>query len=298
LSQRIRAIAYLVLCHLLWSTNNIVGRSLGGHLSPYTITAMRWLIASLAYPAVMGLTPLRGARRYLGARSALLGILGFTVFNIALYQALALAPSSLVGLAYGFTPIAIIAVGVLLGSSKPTSREVAGSLLSSAGVSTLFIYRGVSIGGLEEVLGLALGVATGFIWAIYTVAQKKLYPDADQASLTYASLVTAAAVMGVAASPAIYHEARALLEPWVLAQLVWIAVFPGAVAYYMWNRAVSIVGSASAAPFSNLLPIFTALLGYVLLGEELGVGDLVGGAMIIAGSTISVTSRRETKFLR
>ncbi|MEM1610873.1 MAG: EamA family transporter, partial [Sulfolobales archaeon] len=58
------------------------------------------------------------------------------------------------------------------------------------------------------------------------------------------------------------------------------------------NKAVSLVGSASAAPFSNLLPVFTAILGHMLLGEELGIGDILGGGLIIAGSAISMYGDR------
>ncbi len=288
MDTKIKAIAYLVLCHLFWSTNNIVGRNLGEHLSPIVITSMRWLIASIVYPAIMGRGSIRGLKSYIGLRSAFLGLLGFAIFNIALYQALALAPSSLVGFAYGFTPIAILVVGTVMSTSSPSSIQILGSILSTIGVSILFTYRGISIGEAKELLGLALGILTGFIWATYTVIQKRIYPEADQISLTYASLLMATTILGLLSAPYIYLESSRISRPEILAQLLWIAILPGALAYYMWNKAVSIVGSASAASFSNLLPVFTAILGHIVLREELGVGDILGGALIISGSAISM----------
>jgi hypothetical protein len=56
---------------------------------------MRWLIASITYPAIMGRGSIRGLKSYIGLRSAVLGLLGFVIFNIALYQALVLASSPL-----------------------------------------------------------------------------------------------------------------------------------------------------------------------------------------------------------
>jgi drug/metabolite transporter (DMT)-like permease len=112
--------------------------------------------------------------------------------------------------------------------------------------------------------------------ATYTVIQKRLYPEADQISLTYASLLMATAILGLSSAPYIYLESPIMLKPEILAQLLWIAILPGALAYYMWNKAISIVGSASAAPFSNLLPMFTAILGHIVLGEGLSTGGYPG----------------------
>ncbi len=295
---RIKAVAYLVLCNLFWSTNNIAGRSLGEHLSPIVITSMRWLVASIVYPAIMGRGSIRGLKSYIGLRSAVLGLLGFAIFNITLYQALALTASSLIGFAYGFTPIAILVVGTVMRTSFFNSIQILGAILSTIGVSILFIYRGISIREVKELLGLALGILAGFIWATYTVIQKKIYPEADQISLTYASLLMAATILGLLSAPYIYLESSEILRPEILAQLLWIAILPGALAYYMWNKAVSVVGSASAAPFSNLLPVFTAILGHIVLGEELGVGDILGGALIISGSAISMYKAETLSALR
>jgi drug/metabolite transporter (DMT)-like permease len=76
----------------------------------------------------------------------------------------------------------------------------------------------------------------------------------------------ATAILGLSSAQYVYLESPVMLKPEILAQLLWIAILPGALAYYMWNKAISIVGSASAAPFSNLLPMFTAILGHIVLG--------------------------------
>ncbi|PWV36948.1 MAG: hypothetical protein DJ555_04680 [Desulfurococcaceae archaeon] len=290
--RRIQAVLFLILCHFLWSTNNIIGRSLSEYLSPLAITTLRWLLASLVYPLVMGLGVVKGLSIYANVKTLILGLVGFAIFNIALYQALALAPSSIVGLAYGFTPISIIIVGVVMKVSKPDTLQILGSVLSSIGVTLLFTARGIDIEAYRDSIGILLGILTGFIWAIYTVMQKKLFPEGDQRLITYASLVLSTSLLGVVSSPFIYREVSAISRPEILLQLLWIAALPGAVAYYMWNKAVSIVGSGTAAPYSNLLPVFTALLGYVILGEKLGFGDIIGGLLIVGGSAISTIPRK------
>lgn len=289
--RTMQGVLMLVLCHFLWSTNNIAGRVLGGVLDPVTVTALRWLLAMPFYPLILGWSVIWGVKRYISVKTLILGLTGMVLFNIVLYESLALTQASLVGLAYGFTPALILIFSALTGLEKPSRLQVAGSTLSVLGVILLFTLKGAAASS-SDILGLSLGVSTGVIWAVYTVLQGKFYPGGDQAALTYASIVLTAPLLGLTASPLIYTKLEIMLKPEVLLALLWIAVATGALGYYAWNKGVSLVGPAIAAPFANLIPVFTALLGSMLLGESLGVGDLVGGALIVLGSTISTIGGR------
>jgi drug/metabolite transporter (DMT)-like permease len=72
--------------------------------------------------------------------------------------------------------------------------------------------------------------------------------------------------------------------------LLYVAVGPSVIAYGSWNRAVGIVGPAVAAFFSNLAPLFTALLSAALLGEPPRAYHLAAFVLIVAG--IAVSTRR------
>jgi len=285
------AAVYLVLCHLLWATNNVAGRWLSSYLDPFTITAFRWLLAAPLYPLILGLSVVGRSRVYIGFRSFLLGLIGFTFFNYVLYASLSIAPAALVGLAYGFTPVAIIVISTVAGESRPSRAEVVGVSLSTIGVVILFAWRGVTLSGALDVVGILGGLLSGVLWALYTVLQQKLYPDSDRAALTFASLTLSLPATLLISTPWLLKAPISSLDLKAVLAIVWIAAMPGAVAYYMWNKAVAIVGSQVAAPFSNLLPIFVAILGYLLLGERITLGDVTGGALIIAGSTIAMTAR-------
>jgi len=290
MSVRLAAI-YLVLCHLLWATNNVTGRWLSGYLDPFTITAFRWLLAAPLYPLIFGLSVVGRSRGYIGFRSFLLGLIGFTFFNYVLYASLSIAPAALVGLAYGFTPVAIIMISTVAGESRPSRAEVIGVSLSTIGVVILFTWRGVTLSGALDTVGMLGGLLSGVLWALYTVLQQKLYPDSDRAALTFASLTLSLPATLLISTPWLLKAPISSLDLKAVLAIVWIAAMPGAVAYYMWNKAVAIVGSQVAAPFSNLLPIFVVILGYLLLGERITLGDVIGGALIVAGSTIALSAR-------
>jgi drug/metabolite transporter (DMT)-like permease len=291
----LRAVLYLVLCNLLWATNNVVGRAVSPYIDPFSLTAFRWLIAAPVYPLLFGPSVLGDLRVYVGVRSLILGLLGFTFFNFTLYWSLSRAPAYLVGFAYGFTPIIMIALSAMLGESQVSPPKIAGAILSTLGVMLLFTWRGLGLEGLGDLTGIIGGLAAGLLWSLYTVLQAKLYPRSNMASLTYASLLLSLPATIALSYPWLSKMDLSVITPSLALALLWIAVMPGVVAYYLWNKAVSIVGSSTAAPYSNLLPVFVAILGYITLGETLAIWDVLGGLLIVTGSTISmVTSSKSS----
>jgi drug/metabolite transporter (DMT)-like permease len=73
-----------------------------------------------------------------------------------------------------------------------------------------------------------------------------------------------------------------------------IAAFFGAVSIgvpaLMYNVAMSRVGSADAAAFKLLIPVFAFIYGVALLGETPNASSLAGGLMVIASVAIYQTS--------
>lgn len=55
------------------------------------------------------------------------------------------------------------------------------------------------------------------------------------------------------------------------------------------------IGAARASIFFYLMPVFGSLLAVPFLGERLGVGPLIGFALIGAGFLLVLTERRPGK---
>jgi drug/metabolite transporter (DMT)-like permease len=66
-------------------------------------------------------------------------------------------------------------------------------------------------------------------------------------------------------------------------QAVIQGVFAGAGAVYLFTRAVILLGVGRAALFPALVPPFTLLIGYLVLGEMPSVSQLVGLAIVLVG---------------
>jgi drug/metabolite transporter (DMT)-like permease len=82
-----------------------------------------------------------------------------------------------------------------------------------------------------------------------------------------------------------------ILWSWpVVAAIVFIAAGPAVLAYRFWGMGVQRAGPQIAAFFSNLSPLFAALLSTFFLGEAPQIFHLVAFIMIVGG--IVVSSRR------
>jgi drug/metabolite transporter (DMT)-like permease len=79
-------------------------------------------------------------------------------------------------------------------------------------------------------------------------------------------------------------------SPQVLLALAYVAIGPSLIAYRCWGMGVAAVGPAVAAFFSNLTPLFAALLSALMLGEAPQPYHGLAFALIVAG--IAVSARR------
>jgi drug/metabolite transporter (DMT)-like permease len=80
--------------------------------------------------------------------------------------------------------------------------------------------------------------------------------------------------------------------PWVIAALAYVAIGPSLIAYRAWGLGVSTVGPAIAAFFSNLTPVFAALLSAALLGEAPSWYHGVSFLLIAAGIVVPSLPRK------
>jgi drug/metabolite transporter (DMT)-like permease len=78
------------------------------------------------------------------------------------------------------------------------------------------------------------------------------------------------------------------LDPvWVPAALLYVALGPSIVAFWLWGVGVVRAGPTAAAFFANLTPVFAALLSALLVGEAPQAYHALAFALVIAGIVVS-----------
>ena len=71
---------------------------------------------------------------------------------------------------------------------------------------------------------------------------------------------------------------------WLMAAA--LAVLASGVAYILYFRLITRVGPTQAASVTFLVPVFAIAWGAVALGEQLTLPMLIGGAAILAGTSL------------
>ncbi|WP_068504351.1 DMT family transporter [Paenibacillus kribbensis] len=277
-----KGIALLIIATLFWSGNYICGRYLAPALPPMLLNTIRWGVSALI---LWGLLRAKKQRLPLLAKwkeFGTLGFLGIFVFSTLTYEGLTQVSASRAGMISALIPMFILLSTPLILKEKVTWRAWLGSLISIAGVYLLFQSKtsDPSSGTLEGDVMIFLSCVA---WSFYTVLGKKYGATTDPLTLTagaavYGSLFSAISSIGAIGSASIH------ITPTAWLCILYVSTFASVVAYFCWNAGVKLVGAAKAAPFINLLPIWTVLLGVVLLGEQISGIALAGGGLAMMGA--------------
>ena len=289
----------LTLPPLLWAGNAVVGRMAVGAVPPLALNFTRWLLAFvLLWPLGRAALANRAAIVANWRHLALLGLLGMGSYNALQYLALHSSTPLNVTLIAASMPAWMLAFGMLLHGVRPSGRELLGAVLSLVGVA-LVIARGepARLAELRFAVGDLLMLLAVVSWALYSwlLARPpaKLRGD-DRPAWDWAGFLLVQIAFGLAWSGAaagleavIVTDAQWHWSPWVAALLLYVAVGPSIVAYRCWGLGVSTVGPAIAAFFSNLTPVFAAVLSAALLGEAPAWYHGVAFALIVGGIWLS-----------
>jgi drug/metabolite transporter (DMT)-like permease len=60
-----------------------------------------------------------------------------------------------------------------------------------------------------------------------------------------------------------------------------------------WSVGIEGIGAARGSIFLNLIPVFTAVIAVLTLGERVGLVQLVGGSLVIGGVTLASSVGRK-----
>lgn len=292
-----RTAFFLTLPPLLWAGNAVVGRLVHGLVPPVTLNLLRWLIAALILLPLAPWLLRRGSGLLQNwRRFALLGLLGVGCYNALQYMALKTSTPLNVTLVASSMPLWMLALGTLFFGARVTLAQVLGALLSMAGVLVV-LSRGswAHVLELRLVAGDLYMLAATLAWAWYSwLLSRRAEPEKLRAD--WAAFLLAQVLYGLVWSSAFTAAEWTLTDAhiqwgWPLAAaLLYVAVGPAVLAYRSWGLGIERAGPALAGFFSNLTPLFAAVLSAAFLGELPRLYHALAFGLIVAG--IVVSSRR------
>ena len=284
------AYALIFVAPALWAVNYLIGRWAPGVIAPHALALGRWCVAAL----LLGLF----CRRELAAKRAciaaewrqfiVLGTLGMWVCGAFVYIGARSTTAINLGLLYGVAPVLIAVVSALWLHERFGALQSAGVALALAGVLHILVKgEWTALADVRINAGDAWVAVAVVCWAAYSVLLRA-WPSAfgPVARLT---LIACGGI--VVLLPFTVWEALA----WLPSTLSWksvalvlaAALIPGAGAYAAYSFMQRTLGAARVGMVLYLGPLYSAVIGWLVLGERIEWFHAVGALLILPGIWLS-----------
>lgn len=296
-TARVGASPHLVtlLAVVIFSANYVVGRGVYEDVPPVMLGFVRWggaavLLMPFVWQRVVKDWPLLRANwRVIVAAGILMPLFGAT----AGYFGLTMTTATNGGILQVALPmLAALLAWIFIGETL-APRQLGGIAISVVGVLYL-----VSQGDPTRIAAFSFNpgdlvlVFCNVALALYAVLVRKLPRTIDPLALLFAicavgGLVHLPLLIGeLALGHVVQFTERAAVG------LVFVALFPSIVAILCWNTGIKQLGPSVSSVYMYLVPVFTAALGALILGERIAHFHVIGAVLIIAGVTLTTLTAR------
>ncbi len=285
-----KGIALLLVATVLWAGNYISGRYLGPALPPTLLNTVRWAISSVILLAILGIQRKRLPLINMWKEFGLLGFTGIFAFSTLTYYALTNISASQAGMISAGIPIAILIFTPIFLKEKIGMQAWIGAFISIIGVMILFQGKMEAGFTSDSIVGNYQVVMAAIAWGIYTVLGKKYGAKTDPLILTAGASIYGTLFSGVSMVGSVDMN-LVDLTPSVMLSIGYVSTLASVGAFLAWNIGVKIVGTGKAAPYLNMLPVWTVLLGIIVLDEEVSWLSWIGGFITISGAVLASLQR-------
>ena len=287
ISGRLAANAGAFVAAVLFGSSVVAVRVAVQNVPPLSLAVLRFGQGGLLLVFVLLLI---GARDLLRVRwrdlplLLLLGAVLFAVFPVSFNASLRLIEASRGALILATIPLWSALLARIARSERLAPRQVAGVLLSLAGVGLALAERGVgSQGGLGSLVGDGLMLVTALCGAAYAVLAQRAFARYGALTVTTYAMVLGTLLLLPAALAEGLVGVLPQLDRQTVALLVFLGVFGGALGFFLWTFALTRLTPTQVAVYINLNPLVAIVLAAALLAERLTIVFAAGFGAVLVG---------------
>ncbi len=293
--QQAEGAILLMAATFFWSTNFSAVRAMSGDIGPFTLSLIRWGLASLIVLAISW----RIIRRDLATMRRnwkamlLLSFTGIFIANAATFLGLRYSTALNAAILQSSGSLVVLLASLFIFGERATTRQIIAVTLSSIGVLVI-----TARGSLQTIIDLDLNIGDLFLWlgvasyAVYTPLLR-LRPNVHQISFLFANCALGTLMfVPLSALELAYWHVPTLSPPLVVVML-YTAIFPALISQFCFNRAVGLIGANRAGQFQQLTPAFGVIIAMATLGEVMHPYHVAGIALIACGLFLASRARKK-----
>ncbi len=248
--------------------------------SPAHVALFRFSVASIVLGIYASRSHFRRPRWRDVPRFAVTGLIGISLYNLALNSGEVAVSAGVSSLLIASAPIWVALLSIALGE-RLTAFGWAGVFTSFAGVAMIAAGEG---GGIHLSVPALLLAAAALFSAIYIVMQKQLLKTYNALEVTTYS-IWAGTIFLLPFGIGLGHAIHTAPIGATLA-IVYLGIFPAAIAFTAWAYALSHGPVNRISSFLYLVPVLALIIAWIWLGEVPRTMSLLGGVVALGGVVI------------
>jgi drug/metabolite transporter (DMT)-like permease len=268
---------------LLWSSAFVAIRHLGDSFSPGGLSLGRLVVGSVALGVVLALRGWTTPRRRDWPGLVVIGLLWFGLYNVALNAGELRVDAGTAAMLIQLSPVLVAVLATVFLGERATPMLGVGLLVAFAGV--VLIATSTSDHGELDPVGVLLCLVSAVAYAVSLIFQKPLVSRLSAVEVTWIAC-TVGAVACLPFAPGLVRDAAAASAS-DLAWVVYLGVFPTAIAFSTYAFALSTMTAGNLSVTTYLVPPITVLLSWVFLSEAPPAMAYVGGALCLVGVALA-----------
>lgn len=272
----------------IWGGMYVVSKYALDFIPPFTLLWMRYVTAlCVLFPlaARQQKTPLTRAdhRAFL-----LIGFVGYAVSVGLQFIGTRLSSAHNGAIITSASPAFILLFAWLMLGERLTRRKLCSVLLATAGVVIVVGWEAGAASSGRAMFGNLALIGAAITWALLSVLARKFSANLSPLVITTGAVFYAA----IMTTPVMVVEWRflpvhGLDNPLLWGAVLYLGVVATAGAFYFWNKGLSLVEAGTGSVFFFLQPVVGALLGWLVLGEQLTATFFTGGGVILLAVLIA-----------
>jgi drug/metabolite transporter (DMT)-like permease len=273
---------YLALASSIWGGMYVVVKVVVMVIPPLELVWMRYLVAIVALLVIGFITRQKwkiDKRHFLIIIA--IGIIGNAISIVTQETGTMLSSAQTGAIITSATPAFMVIFARLLLKERFTLKKALSVCLATIGV---FLIVGVGHVNLSSKLGGISLLIAALTWALMSVLVKRVPSEYSQIVVTTYSILVALIVLTPFVLPRLHAiNISQLTHPAIWGGVLYLGIVSTAGGFLLWNRGLQMLNASSGGLFFFFQPVVGTLLGWLILGESIGVTFWIGSILILTG---------------
>lgn len=285
--KKSRAFLLLLVTFFLWGSVYVGGKMVSEVPAPL-VACLRCVIA--VFPLLLM------SRRYLHIKIARedrkyflgVGILGYFMTIFLIQVGISLTGASTAALINAMTPVSVTIFAAVILKERITAVKVVCLVLAILG--TVIITSGAS--GQSELMGVLLVLLSVLSWGLASVNMRRLTTKYPPVLVTAYGMMISLLFHIPCGIYAALRSGGTGLTPRSALVLLYLGLIGSGLAQFTWTSSLAVLPASTCSLFYPLQPMFSAVLGVLLLNETFRPSFFIGMLLISVDVVLSTLETR------